>query len=150
MRAPEPPFRPRLRRGAWLRGLRKGRASGPRMRSRLALLAVAATLFCFWRVFAAFGGVTPASEPGAESALTQAKGPLLWFLLGTACAALIPLAMQRHAEPKATLKPGALRETARDAAAWVVRKVGEKRRGAARATTGAAETEGADGAPHGR
>jgi hypothetical protein len=104
-----PPFRPR-RRGGVFRSLRGGPSSGRAM-SPLALLAIAGTLLCFWQVFLSLGGLAP----GAGAPLDNARSPLVWFMLGTGCAALIPFAMERRVERKAALKPGALREMAREA-----------------------------------
>jgi hypothetical protein len=116
------PFRPRLRRRAFLHGLWQSPSTKGRAMSPLVLAALAGTLFCFWQVFRAFGGMSP--EGG--SPLAQAKSPIVWFLLGAACAALIPFALERRVERKAALKPGALREMAREAWAALVARVRRK------------------------
>lgn len=107
----EPPFRPRLRPSAFLRSLRGG-PPGPAARSPFVLPTLAATLFCFYQVFLAFDRM---EGNGVSAPMVDAKSPVAWFLLGAGCAGLMALAMQHRVEPKAGLKPGAVRETAREA-----------------------------------
>ena len=133
----EGPFQPRLRPGAFLRSLRGGRP-GPTAGSPFVLPALAATLFCFYQVFLAFDRMEGA---GVSAPLVDARSPIFWFMLGAGCAGLTALAMQHRVERKASLKPGALREAAREAReglrSWT-RERREKKR-AARAPASAAE-----------